>query len=105
MSKKVEEQRTELLNWQMLRDSADDLFEELDARIASVKKELKKTRKKEERERLQGVLNTYNSIRQQMTENVAVSSGQIHNLSENIRKDIKAEQIELFKKKNREEKG
>lgn len=105
MGKKVEEQRTELLNWQMLRDSADDLFEELDARIASVKKELKKTRKKEERERLQGVLNTYNSIRQQMTENVAVSSGQIHNLSENIRKDIKAEQIELFKKKNREEKG
>lgn len=104
MSKKVEEQRTELLNWQMLRDSADDLFEELDAKIASVKKELKKTRKKEDRERLQGVLNTYNSIRQQMTENVAVSSGQIHNLSENIRKDIKAEQIELFKKKNREEK-
>lgn len=104
MSKKVEEQRTELLNWQMLRDSADDLFEELDTKIASVKKELKKTRKKEDRERLQGVLNTYNSIRQQMTENVAVSSGQIHNLSENIRKDIKAEQIELFKKKNREEK-
>lgn len=105
MSKKVEEQRAELLNWQMLRDSADDLFEELDAKITSVKKELKKTRKKEERERLQGVLNTYNSIRQQMTENVAVSSGQIHNLSENIRKDIKAEQIELFKKKNREEKA
>lgn len=104
MSKKVEEQRAELLNWQMLRDSADDLFEELDAKIASVKKELKKTCKKEDRERLQGVLNTYNSIRQQMTENVAVSSGQIHNLSENIRKDIKAEQIELFKKKNREEK-
>lgn len=104
MSKKVEEQKIELLNWQMLRDSADDLFEELDAKIASVKKEFKKTRKKEERERLQGVLNTYNSIRQQMTENVAVSSGQIHNLSENIHKDIKAEQIELFKKKNREEK-
>lgn len=40
MSKKVEEQKIELLNWQMLRDSADDLFEELDAKIASVKKEV-----------------------------------------------------------------
>lgn len=102
MSEKIMEQKTSLQNWMLLRDSSDDLFEELDARIESVKKEMKRTIRKARRDELQGILNTYNAIKQQMTENVAVSSGQIHSLQENIRKDIKAEQIELFKKNNKE---
>ena len=99
----MEDKKMELQNWMLLRDSSDDLLEELDARIDSVKKELKKTRKKDRKEELKGVLNMYNAIRQQITENAYASGGQIRTLQESIRKDIKAEQIELYRKKNKGE--
>lgn len=93
----MEEKKMELNNWMLLRDSSDELLEELDVRIKSVKKEMRKASKKE-KERLQGVLNIYKAIREQMTENAYASSGQIRTLQEDIRKEIKAKQVELFKK-------
>ncbi len=94
----MEGRKIELQNWMLMRDAGPELLEEVEERIASVKKELRKTHNQKRKDELRGVLNSYRYVKQQITENMAISEGQIQNLQEDIRKEIKEEQIENFKK-------
>lgn len=98
MSKTIAEMREELNNWHLMLDSKNDLFSELENRIISVRKEIKKEKNKNKKEDLKGTLAEYENLNQQLTENVYFAPSQIAHLEQEIRKAIKAEQIQNYKK-------